>query len=108
MITPLDDYPVHQTAQPLIVPATSDRNFYDRFWFNGFVGDGSLYFSVATGFYPNRHVMDGGISVLVDGQQHCLHIAGGPAAGSHPNAAGAAQGRDRGADAPPSCVRQRP
>lgn len=75
MITPLDDYPIHQTSLPLVVPSTSDRNFYDRFWFNGFVGDGSLYFSVAMGFYPNRGVMDGGFSVLVDGHQHSLHIS---------------------------------
>jgi hypothetical protein len=76
MITTLDDYPIHQTSLPLIVPATSDRNFYDRFWFNGFVGDGSLYFSVAMGFYPNRGVHDGGFSVLLDGRQYCLHVSG--------------------------------
>jgi len=76
MITTLDDYPIHQTSLPVAVPATSDRNFYDRFWFNGFVGDGSLYFSVAMGFYPNRGVHDGGFSVLVDGVQHCLHLSG--------------------------------
>jgi hypothetical protein len=75
MITALDDYPVHQTSLPLAVPGTSDRNFYDRFWFNGFVGDGSLYFSVAMGFYPNRGVVDGGFSVLVDGLQHSLHLS---------------------------------
>lgn len=78
MITTLDDYPIHQTPQPLAIPATSDRNFYDRFWFNGFVGDGSLYFSVAMGFYPNRRVIDGGFSVVVDGQQYCLHLSGDP------------------------------
>ena len=76
MITSLDDYPVHQTSQPLAIAGTSDRNFYDRFWFSGFVGDGSLYFSVAMGFYPNRRVQDGGFSVVVDGHQHCLHISG--------------------------------
>ncbi len=52
MITPFDDYPIHQTSLPLAIPATSDRNFYDRFWLNGFVGDGSLYFGAAMGFYP--------------------------------------------------------
>ncbi len=75
MITTLDDYPIHQTSQPLAVPATSDRNFYDRFWFNDFHGDGSLYFSVAMGLYPNRHVIDGGISILVDGEQHSLRAS---------------------------------
>ena len=76
MITTLDDYPIHQSSQPLAIPATSDRNFYDRFWFNGFVGDGSLYFSVAMGFYPNRGVHDGGFSVVLDGVQYCLHLSG--------------------------------
>jgi len=76
MITTLDDYPIHQTSLPLAIPATTDRNFYDRFWFNGFVGDGSLYFSVAMGFYPNRRVLDGGFSVLVDGHQYSLHLSG--------------------------------
>ena len=76
MITTLDDYPIHQTSLPLAIVGTSDRNFYDRFWFNGFVGDGSLYFSVAMGFYPNRRVQDGGFSVLVDGYQYSLHISG--------------------------------
>ena len=76
MITTFDDYPIHQTSLPIAVPATSDRNAYDRFWFNGFVGDGSLYFSAAMGFYPNRHVLDGGFSVLIDGHQHSLHISG--------------------------------
>jgi hypothetical protein len=76
MITPFDDYPIHQTSLPLAIPATSDRNFYDRFWLNGFVGDGSLYFGAAMGFYPNRHVMDGAFSVVVDGYQHSLHVSG--------------------------------
>jgi len=28
------------------------------------------------GFYPNRHVMDGAFSVVVDGYQHSLHVSG--------------------------------
>jgi hypothetical protein len=75
MITAFDDYPIHQTSLPVAIPATSDRNFYDRFWFCGFVGDGSLYFSAAMGFYPNRHVIDGGFSVLVDGHQYSLRLS---------------------------------
>ena len=35
-ITPLDDFPIHQTSETLSVPSTTDRNFYDRYWFNGF------------------------------------------------------------------------
>lgn len=33
MITTLDDYSIHQTTLALAVPATSDRNFYDRICF---------------------------------------------------------------------------
>jgi len=76
MITPFDDYPIHQTSLPLAIPATSDRNFYDRFWLNGFVADGSLYFGAAMGFDPKRHVMDGAFSAVVDGYQHSLHLSG--------------------------------
>ena len=33
-LSPLDDYPVHQAAQVIRHPVTSDRNFYDRYYFN--------------------------------------------------------------------------
>ena len=39
MITDFDDYMIHQTSDPVTQPASSDRNFYDRYWFNGFDGD---------------------------------------------------------------------
>src|SRR5690606_19375018 len=35
MLNKFDDYPIHQTAEPLAHPATSHTNFYDRTWFNG-------------------------------------------------------------------------
>ena len=34
MLTRGDDYPIHQTPEP-IAYAGSDRNFYDRYFFNG-------------------------------------------------------------------------
>ena len=54
-----DDYPFHQTPEPLARPATSDPNHYDRYFFNGATADGSLVFGVALGLYPNRQVIDG-------------------------------------------------
>ena len=33
-LSPLDEYPIHQTPAPISSPATSDRNFYDRSYFN--------------------------------------------------------------------------
>jgi hypothetical protein len=48
MITKADDYPVHQTPDP-IAYAGADRNFYDRYFFNGYNDDASVFFAVALG-----------------------------------------------------------
>ena len=70
MIHPLDDYPIHQTPEPLLHVGTDSANAYDRFFFNGFEPDGSVFFAVAFGVYPNRRIMDGAFSIVVDGVQH--------------------------------------
>jgi hypothetical protein len=69
MITAGDEYPLHQTSRPVRDPGT-ERNLYDRFFFNGYRHDGSVYFAAAFGMYPGRNIMDGAISVVVDGVQH--------------------------------------
>ena len=73
MLTRFDDFPVHQTPEPVAHPASSDRNVYDRYWFNGYPEDGSFYFGVAMGLYPNRNVLDCGFSVVRGGEQHSFH-----------------------------------
>lgn len=73
MITRFDDYCIHQTHEPVCQPSQSDRNFYDRYWFNGFDTSGAFLFEVGLGLYPNRRVMDGHFSVVVDGVQHSFH-----------------------------------
>jgi hypothetical protein len=70
VLTALDDYPVHQTPEPLAQPATGDRNFYDRYFFNGYTRDGALFFAAALGVYPNRRVMDAAFAVVRQGRQH--------------------------------------
>ena len=75
MLSRHDDFPIHQTPEPLAHPSTSDRNFYDRYWMGGFARDGGLFFSVALGIYPNRQVMDASFSVVRDGRQHSLHTS---------------------------------
>ena len=47
MLSSFDDYFVHQTPRPVAIPATTDRNAYDRFWFNGYTDDGGLYLGSA-------------------------------------------------------------
>jgi hypothetical protein len=75
MISDFDDYPIHQLAQPVNQPGPSDRNFYDRYWFNGFDRDGAFDFEIGLGLYPNRRVMDGHFSVAIAGRQHSFHAS---------------------------------
>ena len=69
MITRGDDYPLHQVPRFVRDPGT-DRNAYDRFFFNGYPTDGHAYFATALGIYPGRNIMDAAFSVIVDGVQH--------------------------------------
>jgi len=74
MLNKLDDYPIHQTPEPIAHPATSDRNVYDRTWFNGYAHDGSYYFGIGMAVYPHRGIMDCAFStVRPDGRQHCFY-----------------------------------
>jgi hypothetical protein len=70
-----DDFPIHQTPEPLAHPAASDRNVYDRYWFNGYGEDGEFYFGVGLGLYPNRRIMDCGFSIVRGGEQHAFHAS---------------------------------
>ena len=73
MLTKLDDFPVHQTSEPLAVPHTSDRNFYNRTWFNGYSADASYYFGIGIAIYPHREIMDCAFSVVRPGdRQYCF------------------------------------
>lgn len=69
MLTAADDYLIHQTPYTFDSVFTSDRNFYDRYFFNGYQRDGGVYFAVAMGIYPNRGIIDGAFSAVIDGRQ---------------------------------------
>lgn len=73
MLNRLDDFPIHQTVEPIAHPATTDRNAYDRFWFNGFSTDGEWYFGIAMGLYPHRSILDCAFSIVrKNGLQRCF------------------------------------
>ncbi len=74
MLTRADDLPIHQTPEPVAYAGT-DRNFYDRYFFNGFNPDGSEFFAVAFGVYPHLNIADAHFSVVRDGVQHCVHAS---------------------------------
>ena len=75
MLSHFDDYPIHQTPEPIAHPAASDRNVYDRYWFNGFAIDGEFYFGIGAALYPNLGIMDCGFSIVRHGVQHAFHAS---------------------------------
>lgn len=74
MLTKGDDFPLHQTPEPVAYAGT-DRNFYDRYFFNGYAPDGSGFFAVAFGIYPHLNVADAHFSCIRDGVQYNLHAS---------------------------------
>jgi hypothetical protein len=68
-LSPLDDYPVHQVAQVMRHPATSDRNFYDRYYFNCHSCSGDIMMLIGIGQYPNLGVTDG-FALIRRGNMH--------------------------------------
>jgi hypothetical protein len=72
MITKGDDYPLHQTPEPIAYTG-ANRNFYDRYFFNGYDRSGEVFFAAALGVYPYVNVMDAAFSVVVDGVQHNVY-----------------------------------
>lgn len=72
MLTPLDDYLAHQVPDTFDRVATSDRNFFDRYYFNCHDLDGEVLLVLGMGLYPNLGVIDAFTSVVVDGHQYVL------------------------------------
>lgn len=74
MLTKADDFPIHQTPEPIAYSGT-DRNFYDRYFFNAYNPDGSTFIAVAFGVYPHLNLADAHLSAIVDGVEHCIHAS---------------------------------
>ncbi|WP_370631722.1 hypothetical protein [Novosphingobium sp. FKTRR1] len=74
MLTKGDDFPLHQTPEPVAYAGT-DRNFYDRYFFNGYAPDGSGFFGAAFGIYPHLNVADAHFTFIRDGVQYALHAS---------------------------------
>ena len=69
MITKGDDYPIHQLPIPVAEVGT-ERNFYDRYFFNGYNKEGTIFFATALCVYPNLNLIDGSFVLVFDGTQH--------------------------------------
>ncbi len=75
MLSRFDDYPIHQTSEPLAHHSSSDRNVYDRYWFNGYTADGEFYFGIGAAVYPNLGIMDCAFSIVRDGVQYAFRAS---------------------------------
>ncbi len=49
VLSSFDDFPIHQTSQPVAQTAGTDLNHYDRYFFNGYTRDTRLFFALAMG-----------------------------------------------------------
>lgn len=58
MLSRMDDYPLHQIADVIRNVGTSDRNFYDRYYFNLHGSSDELFLVMGMGQYPNLGVQD--------------------------------------------------
>lgn len=70
MISPADDFLIHQTPDPVRLVGTSDRRFYDRHFLTGHSRDGDIFFLLGMGLYPNLGVIDAFASVATAATQH--------------------------------------
>jgi hypothetical protein len=75
MLSPLDDLPIHQVPLPVRQPGTSDRNFYDRYYFNCHPCSDELFLILGMGQYPNLGVTDAFALVVRDGQHRVVRAS---------------------------------
>lgn len=68
-LSPMDDYLCHQIPEPVDTVYTSDRNFYDRYYFNLYGPGDELFLVTGLGQYPNLGVTDAFVSIAHDDVQ---------------------------------------
>ncbi|GAB2877328.1 hypothetical protein [Nocardioides pacificus] len=74
---PLDEFPVHQTPLSMARTATTDKNFYDRNYFNAHDRDGGTYLISGFGVYPNLGVVDAFATIRRGDQQRAVRFSDG-------------------------------
>jgi hypothetical protein len=72
---PLDEFPLHQTPLSMGYVGTSDRNFYDRCYFNAHDRTGNVFLISGLGVYPNLGVTDAYATVRIGDRQWAVHFS---------------------------------
>jgi hypothetical protein len=67
-----DEYLAHQTSDTFDHVATSDRNFYDRYYFNMHASSDEIFVITGLGQYPNLGVTDAFITVSLGTKQYTV------------------------------------
>jgi hypothetical protein len=75
MPVPLDEFPLHQVPLSLEHVASTDRNAYDRSYFNAHDRTGELFLITGFGVYPNLGVKDAFALVRRGDQQSAVHFS---------------------------------
>lgn len=71
----LDEYPLHQTPLSMRYVASSDRNFYDRCYFNAHDRTGDIFLITGAGIYPQLGVKDAYVVVRRGDLQHVVRMS---------------------------------
>ena len=75
MPVPLDEYPVHQLPLSMRYVGSSDRNFYDRCYFNAHDRTGDVFLITGLGVYPNLGVIDAYATVRLGDRQWAVRCS---------------------------------
>ena len=75
MLSKMDDYPLHQITDVMRHTQTSDRNFYDRYYFNLINPEEELFVVFGLGQYPNLGTQDAFILVRHKDKHHVLRAS---------------------------------
>ena len=75
MVGPLDEYPLHQVPLPVGWAGSSDRNFYDRSYFNAHDRTGDIFVISGLGYYPNLGVKDAFVLIRRGDTQTAVHLS---------------------------------
>lgn len=62
-ISSWDEFPVHQNPEPIRYVGTSDRNFFDRYYFNCQASSDEIMVVISMGQYPNLGTQDSFVAV---------------------------------------------
>ena len=74
-ISPMDEYLAHQTTDTFDYVFTSDKNFYDRYYFNCHPSSDELFLITGMGQYPNLGVTDAFVTISHGTNQYTVRAS---------------------------------